>query len=226
MALTASVVVPTINEPDLQAWLDRLAANLRAGTEIIVVDDSVPNASYRGARVIAGPGRGKGAAVREGLLAAQGNVIVFVDADLDEATMRLIPEFILLAEAGNDVVHAERKQWRPRTPFRSVLSLGLAFLQRAFIFHSARFADTQCGFKAFRRQAAHQLARLQRIDHGMYDIEYLYIATLRGMTIKSMPVGRWPETRPSRMPVMQILKRHPLDLLRIKWNGLRGRYTR
>jgi hypothetical protein len=60
----------------------------------------------------------------------------------------------------------------------------------------------------------------------MYDIEYLYIAVKNGMTIAQVPIAPMRELRPSRLRVWRCLVTDPVDLLRVKWNGLRGRYTR
>src|SRR5438270_8758001 len=88
-----TIVVPTRNEPDLVRWLETLHASVDA--EVVVVDDSTSAiGELPHARVIRGPDRGKGAAVGAGILAAQGEVIVVVDADLDHPTMMRIPEFV------------------------------------------------------------------------------------------------------------------------------------
>jgi glycosyltransferase involved in cell wall biosynthesis len=221
---TVTVVVPTRNEPNLVPWLETLHASIDA--EIVVVDDSTsPVGELPHARVIRGPDRGKGAAVGVGILAARGEVIVVVDADLDHATMMRLPEFVARIGDGYDVVIGERTRWRYDNLGRFVLSIGLFLAQRLLIFHTARFFDTQCGLKAYRQAAARKLAGLQTVDGGMYDIEYLYIAVLNRLRIDSLPVRPWPETRATRLRILRCLITDPVDLLRSKWNGLRGRYT-
>ncbi len=222
-----SAVVPTYNEPSLEAWLQRLRLVLPAESEIVIVDDSdvlpvVPNA-----RVLRGEKRGKGDAVRIGMLAAEGDVVFHLDADLDDEKLALIPEFVRLIGEGHDVVIAERRsRWQYRNLGRFVLSIGLFLAQRFFIFGSTRFFDTQCGLKAFRRDAARTLASLQTVRGGMYDIEYLYIAVKQEMRIAQVAVTPMRELRPSRLRVLRCLAVDPFDLLRVKWNGLRGRYSR
>ena len=219
-----TIVVPTRNEPDLAQWLEMLHALVDA--EVVVVDDSTSAiGELPHARLIRGPGRGKGAAVGAGILAAQGEVIVVVDADLDQQTMMRIPEFVARVRDGYDVVIGERTRWRYDNLGRFVLSIALFLAQRLFIFHTARFFDTQCGLKAYRRTAAQRLAELQTVDGGMYDIEYLYIAVLNGLGIDSVPVTPWPETRSTRLRILRCLRTDPVDLLRTKWNGIRGRYS-
>ena len=223
-ACAVSIVVPTRNEPNLAAWLERLHASIDA--EIVVVDDSTsPVGELPHARVLRGPDRGKGAAAGVGILEAQGDVIVVADADLDEPTMKRIPEFVDRVGEGYDVVVGQRTRWRYDNPLRFILSIGLFLLQRLFILHGARFFDTQCGLKAYRRAAGRRLASLQTVDGGMYDIEYLYIALLNRLRIASVAVVPWPETRPTRLRILRCLRTDPIDLLRMKWNGIRGRYS-
>src|SRR5205085_5144939 len=135
---------------------------------------------------------GKGAAVGVGILAARGEVIVVVDADLDPPTMRRIPEFVARIRGGYDVVIGERTRWRYDNLGRFILSIGLFLAQRLWIFHSARFFDTQCGLKAYRRAAARGLAELQRVDGGVYGTEYLYIAVLTRVRLARIPLPPWP----------------------------------
>lgn len=219
-----TIVVPTRNEPNLATWLETLHASIDA--EIVVVDDSTAAVGdLPHARVIRGPDRGKGAAVGAGILAAQGEVIVVVDADLDHATMMRIPEFVSRIRDGYDVVIGERTRWRYDNLGRFVLSIALFLAQRLLIFQRARFFDTQCGLKAYRQQAARRFTELQTVDGGMYDIEYLYIAVLNRLRIGSIRVVPWPETRATRLRILRCLRTDPIDLLRTKWNGMRGRYS-
>jgi len=199
---------------------------LPAGSEILIVDDSDETPRLENARVLRGHERGKGDAVRIGMLAAEGEVVFHLDADADDETLARIPEFIRLIDEGYDVAIAERRaRWQYRNLGRFVLSIGLFLAQRFFIFQSTRFFDTQCGFKAFRRDAARRLAELQTVRGGMYDIEYLYIAVKNGMRIAQVPVAPMRELRPSRLRVLRCLVTDPVDLLRVKWNGVRGRYS-
>lgn len=239
--MRVSIVVPTYNEPALANDIARIARVLPPDSEVIVVDDSDVAPELAGADVVAqspgdratairllrGEKRGKGDAVRIGMLAAEGEVVFHLDADVDDEKLALIPDFIRLIEEGHDVAIAERRsRWQYRNLGRFFLSIGLFLGQRFFIFHSTRFFDTQCGFKAFRREAARTLAELQTVRGGMYDIEYLYIAVKRGMRIAQVPIAPMRELRPSRLRVLRCLVTDPVDLVRVKWNGLRGRYSR
>lgn len=211
--------------------MERVLAPLNG--EMIVVDDSeeppleVTQPRSIPTRLLRGERRGKGDAVRLGMLAADGDVVFHLDADIDEEALALIADFVRRIEAGNDVVIAERRgRWHYRNFGRFVLSIGLFLAQRSFVFQSTRFFDTQCGLKAFRRDVARRLASLQTVRGGMYDIEYLYIAVKNGMRIDQVSIGAMRELRPSRLRVWRCLYTDPIDLLRVKWHGLRGRYTR
>jgi glycosyltransferase involved in cell wall biosynthesis len=228
-----SVVVATKNEPQLDTWLDRVAAvTAPFDTEILIVDDSEAapeKPAPRGVetRVIAGPNRGKGAAIRKGMLEARGDVVLCLDADVDAKRLELIPRFYeRIAGGGADGVIAERTRRGEydRGFVRSFLSIGLLVAQRVVIFHSARFFDTQCGFKAWRHDVARELASRQAIDGGMYDIEYLYQAVQRGLRIESILIEPMEEIRASRINILRCLVIDPRDLLRVKLRGLLGRY--
>ncbi len=231
------MIVPTYNEPPLGSFLDRLVAVIAPiGGEILVVDDSGPSvhndlraeaavARVVQVRVIAGEHRGKGAAVRRAIAESRGDIVFYIDADTDEERMARIPEFVRLIENANfDVVIAERG-WKGRTPLRAFFSIALHLLQRLLIFRSARFFDTQCGFKAFRRDVALRMASLQTLDRGLYDVEYLAVAMTHRFRVARVPVAQATVVRPTRTPAIWLLPLHLLDLLRVKRNLMRGRYS-
>jgi glycosyltransferase involved in cell wall biosynthesis len=231
------VIVPTYNEPPLASFLDRLAAVIApVGGEVLVVDDSGPmiheqlraEAAMARAvpvRVIAGEHRGKGAAVRHAIGESRGDIVFYIDADTDDERMARIPEFVRLIEDANyDVVIAERG-WKGRTPLRAFFSIVLHLIQRFLIFRSERFFDTQCGFKAFRRDAALRMASLQTLDRGLYDVEYLAIAMTNRFRVARVPVAQTPMVRTTRTPAIGLLPLHLLDLWRVKRNLMRGRYS-
>lgn len=220
-----SVVIPILNEARIADFVAAVRTALDGRShEILLVNDGGP-VSVDGAREVQGAHRGKGHAVREGILASKGDVVVVVDADLAALLPRL-PRFVeLVAREGYDLVIAEREhEVRERTVLRYALSYGLLLAQRLFIFQSFRFRDTQCGLKAFRGEVARAIARKQRVDGGMYDIEYLYAAARNGLRIAQVPVGRVAEERPSRIRLLTCLRRDPPALLGVKWRGLTGKY--
>jgi dolichyl-phosphate beta-glucosyltransferase len=229
MALSLSVVVPVLNEERLEHFLAAIRARLDTESisyEIVVVSDGGAAAmAEERTRTIVGPHRGKGRAVREGLLAAKGAAVIVIDADLDVLIPHLPAFASLILRDGYDVAIAERTpDWHARKPLRFFLSYGLYAAQRLFVFNSRRFRDTQCGLKAFRGGAARTIAEMQQVDGGMYDIEYLYIARRKAMRIAQVDVGAVAESRPSRIRIWKCLRQDPVDLLRIKWRGITRRY--
>jgi dolichyl-phosphate beta-glucosyltransferase len=239
----ASLVVPTLNEDlgEPLAILGEYLRGLRGRTfEIIFVDDSKEEtrarlrAALREARApenvrvrfVDGPRLGKGAAVREGIRATCGAVVLLLDVDIP-APIECIEEFlqILDEDPGVDAVIAERSLDREfSSPVRKIVSRGLLVLQRTLLFHSSEFSDTQCGFKAFRGDLIRGIAAEQIVDGGMYDLEYLYVALRRGKRVEKIRVEPTPERRESRINVWKCLRQDPVDLLRIKVHGLLGRY--
>jgi dolichyl-phosphate beta-glucosyltransferase len=230
MTRLISIVVPTLEE-DLVAMarrLDECGSALKGSFELVIVDDSTSkrrdderqrlrDAKLRTpVRVLDGPGTGKGAAVRLGVSAARGDIVFTMDADLP-VPLEHVGEFIRLLDEGADMVIAERPLDREfDTLLRFVLSRGLLVMQRALVFHSTRFKDTQCGFKAFRGDLARTIARGQLIDGGMYDLEYIADARRMGARIKTIPVVPNAEVRESRINVWRCLRSDWIDVVKVR----------
>ena len=237
----ASLILPTLNG-SITEPISRLTTSLtfiaEGKFEILVVDDSpdemraalrhVVEGGSTNSRVhvrfIDGPRTGKGAAVRRGIESATGSVIFIIDCDLP-VPLEHVAGFLKLVEDGADAVVAERPADRNAgRPLRHALSVGLQAVQRALVFHSSRFGDTQCGFKAFRADLLRQIATKQIVEGGMFDLEYLYVAARWGATIITVSVVTNEEVRESRINVLRRLRRDPLDVLRIKVRGLTRGY--
>jgi len=231
-----SIIFPTRNESEITQKLSLLSPFLgERSFEILVVDDSSAEKAAQtrqeveslGARYIflPGPGKGKGAAVKAAANASKGKIVFMIDSDL-RIPLENIPLFIECIERdGVAAVIAERSlKTTNRAPLRYFLSSTLRFLLRVFVFHSFFFEDTQCGFKAFRGDLIRGLARAQRIEGGMYDVEYLYLIRRARLRIAKVQVVSLPEIRQTKIRLMRCLAQDPLDLLRIKWGGLSGRY--
>jgi dolichyl-phosphate beta-glucosyltransferase len=232
MSRLTSIILPTLSE-DVSlplAELDDCLGGLDGEFEVLILDDSAEahRASERArvaaaqtsanvhARLIDAPRAGKGAAVRLGILEARGDIVFTVDADLP-VSLEHVTEFIRLIDGGADVVMAERPlDRRFETWQRYVLSRGLLVMQRALVFHSSEFADTQCGFKAYRGDLVRDIARHQVVDGGMYDLEYLFDARRRGVKIVKITIGSRPESRPSRIDLWKCFRRDWVDVLRIR----------
>lgn len=235
-----SFVLPTLDE-ELSSPIASLADYLGARSEafeLLVVDDSrgerlekaraavesavaPPNGRFR---FFEGPHAGKGAAVRRGILESEGDVVFLMDVDLP-VPLEFVGTFLQHIADNADGVIAERPTDREFvTRFRWALSFGLRVFQRALLFHSSRYRDTQCGFKAFRGPLIREIARQQIVEGGMYDLEYLYVAGLYKTRIDLVTVRVNSEIRESRINVWKCLRRDPIDVARVKLHGLRGAY--
>jgi glycosyltransferase involved in cell wall biosynthesis len=237
----ASIVIPTLNE-SLSEPLSKLDAYLKGipgwRFEILVVDDSrdphraavrdeildIPPDHRVQARFVAGHRTGKGGAVRQGVESSTGSVVFIVDCDLP-VPLEQFAAFLRLIDEGADAVIAERPSLRGMgRPLRVVLTYGLLVMQRGIVFQSFRFSDTQCGFKAFRGDLLRAIAARQIVDGGMFDLEYLYAAVLRGADIVTVRVRPNAETRASRVNLWSCIRRDPVDVFRIKLRGVTGGY--
>jgi dolichyl-phosphate beta-glucosyltransferase len=207
------------------------AARLPAQIEVLVVDDgstdgtaalverrreaSAPSGGLR-LGVLRVPHGGKGAAVRAGMLAATGDVIVFADADMATPPDQL--PLLVNALADHDVALGSRIQpdgsdMRATQPgYRRLL--GKAFHLLASLWVVGPVQDTQCGFKGFTREAAHDLAGRQRVTSIVFDVELIYLARRRGYRLAVVPI-RWFDKRGSRMRASGGLA------LRVAWDLLR-----
>jgi dolichyl-phosphate beta-glucosyltransferase len=174
-----------------------------------------------------GANRGKGYSVRNGMLHASGNILLFTDADLSSPIGEANRLFDAI-RAGADVAIGSRWLERGRQTVRQPLYR--RFFGRCFNFVTRLimrlpFADTQCGFKAFTRHAAQNIFQLQRIRRWGFDPEILFIALKRGYLVREVPVT-WGHDERSRISYLrdglQMLK----ELIFVRWNALIGVYAK
>jgi dolichyl-phosphate beta-glucosyltransferase len=227
------VVIPAYNEArrlpaTVAAWQAFLAAQ-PFSSELIVVDDGSSDgtssvAHGAGAHLIAlRPNRGKGGAVKAGVLAAEGEVIAYADADLNIAPSHLLGALLLL-EQGADLVVGRRdlaEYAAAEGPIR-LLAGGLVQLTRRILVLRT-IQDTQCGFKVFRHDLAHSIFERTRITSFAFDIEVLFVAQRFGARTVEMPVSttyRGESTFSVRRHLPQFLR----DIVQIRLNDLRGCY--
>ncbi len=235
-----SVVIPMYNEAArMRDSLPRLLAYLAAQSysyEVIAVDDGSSDSTAALARellaavphhrVIAnGPNGGKGKALRAGMPAGRGEYVLFTDADLSTPPSEL-DKFWPWLESGWDLVIGSRKMAGSvlvrRQPWLRE-RLGKVFTWLSDLLATRDISDVTCGFKAFRREAAHDLFRRGRLDDFSFDAEILYLAQRRGYRIMEVPVT-WHDERGTKVRIGRDAVRALRGLFRIRWNAAAGLY--
>jgi dolichyl-phosphate beta-glucosyltransferase len=232
-----SVVIPAYNEAArLPRTLGRLTEFLATGGrpyEVLVVDDGSSDSTADAARRAGGSvvtvvrtetNRGKGHAVRRGMLLARGERLLMTDADLSTPAEEL-PRFMARMDEGYDVVIGSRAVAGANIEVRQPWyreSAGRAFnvLVRALALPGLH--DTQCGFKLWSADAAREAFGAARLDGFSFDVETLFIARKRGRRIAEVPVT-WRNDAATRVGALRGTAAF-VDLFRIRANDLLGRY--
>jgi dolichyl-phosphate beta-glucosyltransferase len=240
--IALSVVIPAYNEAKrLPATLESLRAFLdRDGrpSEVIVVDDgstdgtsdvvrSMERADERIRLIRLPQNRGKGYAVRTGVVNAAGRLVLFADADGAtpfEELLRLeghltgVSPIVIGSRAMRD--RATKVEARI---YRRVA--GRIFHAVVRLYAIRGFTDTQCGFKLFTSEAAHDLFSRMRMAGYSFDVEVLLMATRSGYQVAEVPVN-WTHQPGSKVRVVRDGLRMAFDVMRIRTNALRGMYDR
>jgi glycosyltransferase involved in cell wall biosynthesis len=235
-----SIVIPAYNESArIEKTLERVMECVEAQSwdaEVLVVDDGSRDETsaiiqrwmerYPRLHLVQNPGnRGKGYSVRNGLLQAAGDVVMFTDADLS-APMEEAERLLAAIAAGADVAIGSR--WMDRTRQTIHQPLYRQFFGRCFNWITRAvmglpFKDTQCGFKAFKRPAAQVIFRLQRIERWGFDPEILFIARKLKYSIVEVPVT-WGHDERSRMSYLKDGMKMLEEMALIRANSVAGRY--
>lgn len=233
-----SVVVPTYNEAArLLPTLAAIAAHvsgLGVPWEMIVADsastdgtpDLAESCGFANLTVLRSPDRdGKGAGVARGMLAARGDYLLFADAD-GSTPIDVTAEFLARVRSGGaDVVIASRAHLAGlarRSPLRRLLSAGLRLVVHTVL--RLGVADSQCGFKLFRRSVARRVFAAQAIPGFSFDLEALYLARKAGARIAEVPVD-WVDSPGSKVDPTREVARFLRDIVAIRRNDLRGMYA-
>jgi len=232
-----SIVIPAYNEEsrlpatlaDVRRYLSQTSWEF---TEIVVVDDgsrdrTVEIAEAGGARIVRNPAnRGKGYSVKNGVSKAQGQWTLVTDADLSAPIDDL--ERLWTAAARDDAQVAIGS----RALDRSLVGVHQHFLREAAgrcfnilmrLVTGLPFRDTQCGFKLFESRAAREIFRRQRLDGFGFDVEVLFIARQLGYRAVEVPV-RWNNVPGTTVSLSRGAAAFLADPVRVRWNGIRGRY--
>ncbi|MBI4398176.1 MAG: glycosyltransferase family 2 protein [Candidatus Omnitrophica bacterium] len=227
-----SIIICAYNEaerlPKSLKEIGNFLESWRRSYEIIVVDDGSRDGTARVASEhLAGVShfvlsernnRGKGYAVRTGMLHARGTYILFTDADLSTPIHEL-EKMIPFLEDGYDLAIGSRAIEAPEVKrtmiwYREIMGRTYNFLREIFIYPG--ISDSQCGFKCFRREAAKDLFSAQKLNGFSFDAEILYLARKRQYRIKEVPVSWYAETQ-SKVKIVKDSLNMFLDLIRIRW---------
>jgi dolichyl-phosphate beta-glucosyltransferase len=237
---TYSIVIPAYNESTrLGATIEKILAHMQLHgweAEVLVVNDGSTDDTAaiiqnfaeqnQAVRLIQNPGnRGKGYSVRNGMLHANGTIVLFSDADLSSPIEEADKLFAAIA-AGADVAIGSRwlrtelqTQRQPlyRQFYGRVFNLALRLILGLY------YRDTQCGFKAFTHHAAHTIFPLQHIERWGFDPEILYLARKFGLKVEEVPV-KWAHREGTRLNPLRDGIRMFGEILKIRWYSFTGKY--
>ncbi len=238
-----SVIIPAYNEERrLPKTIERIEAYLSArslAAEIIVVDDGSSDGSaaliesYRkrvpALRIVSnGRNHGKGFSVRHGMLEARGEIALFTDADLSTPIEEADKLIAALTKEGCDVAIGSRGLDRKLIEVHQSAireQSGILFNKMVRLITGIPLSDTQCGFKAFRRDRTRIIFEQQRIEGFGFDPEILFLSQRHGLRVAEIPV-RWSHDPATKVHVLSDGLGMLFDLLVIRWNGMVGRYPR
>jgi glycosyltransferase involved in cell wall biosynthesis len=236
-----SVIIPAYNESArLAGTLEKVLAYVHGqgwDAEVIVVNDGSRDntaeivrsfaAKDPVLRLVENPGnRGKGYSVRNGMLNARGEMLIFSDADLsspiEEAT-----KLLAALQEGADIAIGSRwlrsETQTQRQPLHRQL-FGRIFNLLLRLTLGLKFKDTQCGFKAFKQHAAQAVFPLQKIERWGFDPEILFLARKFDLKVKEIPV-LWGHSGGTRINPLIDGSRMFMEMLRIRWYDLTGKYN-
>ena len=237
-----SIVIPAYNEESrIEATLGQVLRCVEErgwDAEVLVVDDGSKDRTativegwmerYPRLHLIRNPvNRGKGYSIRNGVLQSAGALVLFTDADLS-APMMEAERLVAALESGADIAIGSRWLDRSRQVVHQPLYrqfFGRCFNRVTRTVMSLPFADTQCGFKAFRREAAQVIFRLQTIERWGFDPELLFIAGKLGYRVDEVPVT-WGHDERSRLSYLKDGAKMLQEMAIIRRNAIAGRYNR
>jgi glycosyltransferase involved in cell wall biosynthesis len=235
-----SLIIPAHNEEArLPDTLRQVLAFLSAqpySYEVLVVENASLDHTYQVAQAFAAqhpqlqvvqcPKRGKGEAVRQGMLTARGEYRFMCDADLSMPISE-ITRFLPPVLNDVDIAIASREApgaVRYNEPYYRHL-IGRVYNNLTRLLTLPGLQDTQCGFKCFRGAVVDELFARQTLGGWSFDVEILFIAQRRGLRIAEVPIS-WTYTPGSKVSVIKSAVRVVLELLTIRLNGWRGVYDR
>lgn len=238
-----TVIIPAFNEEErLGPSVEKIVSFLEGqgkSYEIIIVDDGSTDKTLSVAEQFVARGggavkvlknetnRGKGFSIRRGMAEADGEMILFSDADLS-APMEELPLLeAAINNAGADMAAGSRaargsKIIRHQPFYREFM--GKVFNKIARLLTFGGIKDSQCGFKLFRRETAKKLFSLSRIDGFAFDAEIIFLAQKKGYKVVEVPV-RWANSPNTRVSAIRDSARMFAELVKIRMNYIAGIYN-
>jgi len=238
--MNISIVIPAYNEEAAIASTIKEIIEYHTESkdefELIVVDDGSTDNTRKKVKEITENhpqvkltplriNRGKGYSVREGMLLASKEWVLFLDADnstsiteLDTFRQHMDNQDILIGSRNLK----DSKILIPQPLVRSMLGKAFPFLVKLFLIKD--IADTQCGFKLFSKKHTLDLFGKQHCFGWGFDVEILYLAQRKNLAIKELPIT-WKNNRDSKVSALLAPVHMFFDLFRIRWNDFRGHYS-
>lgn len=238
MSLSLSLVIPAYNEErrlpaslrDIQSFFKQVTEGLEI---LVIVEKSKDRTVEAGQEVVRGDARfqvidnqvhrGKGYAVKSGMLRAKGDIVIFMDADLSTPLAEVFAfvqhfnenpntDVIIGSRAESKSQIIKKQSWLRRNMGRTFNKFVKATALRSL---PAGIADTQCGFKAFRKDACREIFKRQKLDGFAFDVEVLMLASALGYKIDVKPV-KWINSEDSKVRIFIDPLKMLLDLFRIR----------
>ena len=221
--MDASIIIPVYNEESrIKPFLSELKPIIKPGWEAIFVDDGSVDGTLKmlkkfkiaNKRIISyKKNRGKGFAVKKGVMAANGKYIIFIDADgsIHPSQIGLMLEYL----SKYQVVVGTRasNESKVKAPFIRKL-LGTIFNAYVNFIYNVKIKDNLCGFKGFQRSAAKSLFKNLLSERWIFDVELFYKIRKQGMSLYEMPI-KWVHKRNSKMSIVDPL-RIAYELLKLR----------
>ena len=233
-----SIIIPAHNEAQrLPPSLEKIDAFLEQQpytSEVLVIENGSSDGTLAIAqayqnrmtnlRVFKEDERGKGLAVRRGMLEAAGDYRFLCDADLSmpiEQVNRFLPPQLTDFDVAIGSRELPKSKRHDEPGYRHLIGRVFNAIVRWMVLPGLQ--DTQCGFKCFSAEAAEVVFPLQTLGGMSFDAEVLYIARRKGFLVQEIPID-WFFNPDSRVRLVKDSLRMAFDLMNIRWNGLRGRY--
>lgn len=237
-----TIIIPAYNEEkNIRTTLEEISGYLikRAFSyEVIVVDDGSMDRTFENAQTCSKffsdfkvlknvPNKGKGYSVKRGVISAQGEYVLFMDAD-NSTSIYEFDKFLPYLKEGYDAVIASRRLKdsdveEPQPVLRATMGLFYIILSKVVL--CLQISDFNCGFKAYLGKAAKFLCGKQKMDDWSFDAELLFIAKKHGFKVKEVPV-RWVHKSGSKVKPFKDGIKSFLSLIKIKFNDIRHDYDK